>query len=98
MSESQPDPKLIDALIERTVGGVSGEIPALLKAASSHESVDSDMTRAVVEASLADFPTAVRNLPVWPELVHTVTERLLEDPEARRRLEALHRAAREAGS
>jgi hypothetical protein len=98
MAESQPDPKLIDELIERTVGGVAGESPALLKVASSYGSVDQAMTRAVVEASLADFPQAVRSLPVWPDLVNTVTDRLLEDPEARQRLEALHRVAREAGS
>jgi hypothetical protein len=95
MSDTPADARMLDALIERTVGGVCDASPEMLAAARAHGYVDSAMTRSLVEVALADFPAAVRNLAVWPELVRTVADRLLEDPEARVRLEALHRAARE---
>lgn len=98
MSDTPTDAKVLDALIERTVGGVSDASPELLAAARAHGQVDSSMTRAVVEVALADFPSAVRDLAVWPELIRTVADRLLEDPEARARLESLHRASREGSA
>jgi hypothetical protein len=89
------DTRLIDSLIERTTGGLGGEDPDMLNAASAHERVDVRMACDVVEASLRDFPAAVRVGPKWPGLVRAVAERLMDDPTTFARLESLHRKARE---